>query len=128
MSQVVGRRLDVPDGTSLVLFRETPSAVNDPPSSPNKGAIEASRLKQDQIKKNIDKLKWHATKPKLHLVPMAVKQPTTARLQTVANKNIPMSTDKANENKNPVDPILKIEARTKRAAEWLNNEKKEVNW
>lgn len=119
--------MDIPDSSSLVLFREAPAATIDPPVSPSKGAIEASRQKQDQIKKNIDKLKWHGTKPKLHLVPMVVKQPTTARPKSIANKNIPMSAEGSNENKKPVDPAHQVEVRTKRAAEWLNNEKKEVS-
>ena len=142
--QVTGRRLDVNDGSSLVLFRGADPKVNYGTSSkrPNDNdMLDFVRAQEQKLK--LEKLKWHEnnakivalkSKPAVVTVNSNTKTAATQQQQKASavalRKTLSPPESKkpiSKEALNPKHVAELIDNRNKRASEWLHGEQREVS-
>lgn len=144
MSQIQGRRLDGFDKSSLVMFRPTvePRGFSIPMTPKPATNSDVMNIKRQDQRADIEKLKFHREDPKLTIKTTnsqtqkgdKVKPKSTvndriaenARRKEAAALNSATARASATTLRKSSNPLVTAEARTRKAAEWLQNEKKEV--
>jgi hypothetical protein len=139
MAHITGRRLDIDDGSSLILFRTATTVLPEHDENVNakiSGKNYIENLKQQDLKANIEKLRFRRNEVKSDSSKL-IKQSNTksknpsslklaADLNKLPSRNLVTQINVSRRNGTHVNPAETAEVRKKKALEWLQNEKREV--
>ncbi len=133
MAQIIGRRFDGQSDSNLVVFNISSDIVMSNEAKSNHSNVNEASLhaKLREQRANIEKLKFHkptVTKQTIGRVemPSRNKSPIATRNSVNAKLSQPVVPVTVSTVKSSVNPLQQIGVRTKKAADWLQHEKKEV--
>ena len=132
---ITGRRLDVGDGSNLVLFRGTDPKIGNGSSKKlhDQDMLDYVRAQEQKLK--LEKLKWHEntarvialnTKPAIPASNKSTKTPQTLAKTKKVTETISQTKTTVKPRVSPKNVADLIEDRTKRASQWLHQEQREV--
>ena len=126
--QITGRRLDVNDGTNLVLFCGTdPKLYGNPKRIPaDNDMLDYVRAQEQRLK--LEKLKWHQTNAEV--IATKEKPAATSSKSTISKPIKPnpiIEKKQVKDVPNPKHVAELVENRNKKALLWLHQEQKGVS-